>query len=371
MTTDPSPWRKAVVGAAAATGIAGLVTAQNYVALAARGREAGWGALFLGELPVWFTYLALTPLIVRLARQYPFTGRRAPAHLLLHTAVAVAVVAVVVLVTTAVRSAIPGLLPAELGFWEVARLAFTGSLIAFLFVYAAVAGIASAWRLQRDAQRREVRESQLEAQLANARLDLLRMQMQPHFLFNTLHGISALMGRDVVGARRMMTRLSELLRASLEETPGHEVALDDELGFLDRYLEIQELRFGDRLRVERDIDDDARGLAVPRLLLQPLVENAVKHGIAHRPAGGRVRISARREGDRLRVAVCDDGPGFDGVGGHPAGEGDGGMGLANTAARIAELYGPDAVLETGDAPGGGAQVSIEIPARAAPARRGP
>jgi LytS/YehU family sensor histidine kinase len=203
-----------------------------------------------------------------------------------------------------------------------------------------------------------VRAAQLEAQLAEARLDALRMQLHPHFLFNTLHAISALMARDVPAARRMMTRLSDLLRFSLEQEVTDEVPLAEELDFLDRYVEIQRARFPDRLHVEMDVEPDAQAALVPRFMLQPLVENAIRHGIDRRPGGGRVVVRARVNDHRLKIEVEDNGPGF------PSGaDYREGVGLRSTRARLEHLYGGGGELDLAAAPGGGALVRVVIPVR--------
>jgi signal transduction histidine kinase len=214
-----------------------------------------------------------------------------------------------------------------------------------LLVYAMVAGLYHAWRAAR-----------LETQLVQARLDALVGQLQPHFLFNTLHTISAFVLEDPKQANRMITRLSELLRQSFNRERGPLVTLEEELELLDHYVAIQEARFGDRLRVTFRVDPQAASAAVPTLLLQPLVENAIRHGVVPNGDVAEISIAAVRERDRLHLEVRDNGPG---PGGRSAG---GGLGLANTRARLQELYGPSHRFEltNAPAPGGGLAV-IDIP----------
>ncbi|HEV2129507.1 MAG TPA: histidine kinase, partial [Longimicrobiaceae bacterium] len=201
-----------------------------------------------------------------------------------------------------------------------------------------------------------------EGQLTRAQLDVLKMQLHPHFLFNTLNAISALMHRDVPAADRMLARLGDLLRLSLEKAGTQEVTLRDELEFLEPYLEIEQTRFGDRLKVEWTIDSEALDAMVPHLILQPLVENSIRHGIAPRAAPGRIEISAQRSNGSLQLEVRDNGRGLN--------QGDQmrstGVGLSNTRARLAQLYDGSHSFEVGGAPEGGVVVAMEIPFRPAP-----
>ena len=195
---------------------------------------------------------------------------------------------------------------------------------------------------------------ELQAQLAEARLSSLRTQLNPHFLFNTLNTVSALVERDPRGVRRMIARLSELLRYTMEGTGGQEVSLQEELRFLDGYLEIQRIRFQDRLEVEQDIAPNVLDALVPSLILQPLVENAIKHGLEPKLAGGEIKIRARlAEGD-LVVEVIDNGAGF-----NPRAKD--GVGLANIRERLKILYGGKAQLVIEVPPQGGTAVAIHVP----------
>jgi two-component sensor histidine kinase len=211
---------------------------------------------------------------------------------------------------------------------------------------------------QREATQLRAQTAELQGQLAEARLQALRMQINPHFLFNTLHAISTLVERDPGGVRRMIARLSELLRYTLEETDTQEVPLDQELDFLEGYLEIQRIRFQGRLDVEEDVPEETRKALVPNLILQPLVENAIKHGASQIEGEGRILIQARRAGDRLQVSVHDNGPGLS------AGSGDGaprGFGLRNTQERLESLYGDDQELALVPSESGGLVARITLP----------
>jgi LytS/YehU family sensor histidine kinase len=211
---------------------------------------------------------------------------------------------------------------------------------------------------------RESRDrEQLEVQLAQAQVQSLKLQLHPHFLFNTLNTITALIGQDPQGAERMVSGLSDLLRLSLRNASDQEVPLDRELEILEHYLNIQQIRFADRLSVRYDIDPQVRQAMVPNLLLQPLVENAIRHGIAPRAAPGTIVVAAHRVDDQLRILVEDDGVG---PGGSTSGEG---IGLRNTRARLERLYGPQHRLELTGGRDGGFAVRIEMPFRAAQAPR--
>ena len=207
-------------------------------------------------------------------------------------------------------------------------------------------------------QERRIQASELRAQLTEARLQALRMQINPHFLFNTLNAVAGLVEHDPKGVRTMVARLSALLRHTLDSSGGAEVPLSEELSVLDDYLAIMHVRFDDRLRVEKDIDEDTLGALVPDLLLQPLVENAIKHGISQREMPGTVRIAARRTGPYLRLSVEDDG---DGRGRTGMPDPSGGIGLQNVRERLDRLYGDDHRMSFRPVPSGGIAAQIWIP----------
>jgi two-component system, LytTR family, sensor kinase len=198
---------------------------------------------------------------------------------------------------------------------------------------------------------------QLEAQLSDARLRTLQAELHPHFLFNTLHAISTLVHTKPELADRMISRLSDLLRLTFDRSGANRVPLQQELEFLQKYLEIEQIRFQDRLTVNFDIDPDTLDAEVPRLILQPLVENAIQHGIAPRSGPGHVQVAARREEGRLWLEVRDDGVGLN-AGARARLRS--GIGLANTRDRLACLYGERHRLDFSDG-GPGLAVRIEIP----------
>ena len=205
-----------------------------------------------------------------------------------------------------------------------------------LLAYGAIAGMSHAVFFSRESARRQLQTAQLEKHLVEAQLQTLQRQLQPHFLFNTLHAISALMHRDVDSADRMLTRLSDLLRMTLDTLGQPQITLKDEVDFLRKYLQIEQTRLGDRLTVHWEIDGETLDCLVPNLVLQPLVENAIKHGIARKSESGNLRIRSRREGQMLWMEVEDDGSGPSEMGLQSLNTG---IGLSNTRARLSHQYG--------------------------------
>jgi LytS/YehU family sensor histidine kinase len=227
-----------------------------------------------------------------------------------------------------------------------------------VLTYGIVVGVIEGIDYYRKYREREVRAFQLQTRLAEAELEALKMQLHPHFLFNTLNSISVLMSEDVITARRMLTRLSELLRISLDSSGRHEVALKAELEFLSNYLEIERTRFQDRLTVRMEIEPEVLEAQVPNLILQPLVENAIRHGISPRAQPGVIEIFARRENQSVQIQIRDNGAG---LGTASLGDVPKGIGIANTEARLNQLYGSAHRFDLKSGPEGGVLVTIEIP----------
>jgi hypothetical protein len=203
---------------------------------------------------------------------------------------------------------------------------------------------------------RSRREAALEVELARFRLHVLQQQLQPHFLFNALHTISALMTEDVVTARRVLAQLGDLLRTALDQMDEQDIALEQEIDFLRGYVDIQTARFGDRLTVEWAIDDEARAILVPNMILQPCLENAIQHGIEPLEGGGSVTVAARVSSALLHIDITDNGQGAVGQNGQVAGRG-----LKNVRERLEARYGERQSFEAGSLPGGGFRVRIVIP----------
>jgi LytS/YehU family sensor histidine kinase len=227
-----------------------------------------------------------------------------------------------------------------------------------LLIYWVIIAVSDAFDYYRKYRERELRASELEKHLAQAKLQALQMQLNPHFLFNTLHSISSLMHHDVEAADRMIARLSDLLRAALAGAGTQQVTLRQELDLLQLYLAIEQVRFGSRLTVKLNIAPDTLGAQVPNLILQPLVENAIRHGIEPRARPGCIELRAHRQDASLALVVSDDGAGFGENGAIKEG-----VGLSNTRARLRELYGAAHRFELARGQGGGVRVELSIPFR--------
>jgi two-component system, LytTR family, sensor kinase len=242
---------------------------------------------------------------------------------------------------TAVRAALFGP-PVTVGLMTAVQRLYLMNLDWTLMTYTTIIGVTYALGYYREAQVRSLKEAQLETRLAEARLKTLEAELQPHFLFNTLHAISTLVHTNPDAADRMISRLSDLLRLTFDRSGAARVPLQEELEFLQKYLEIEETRFQDRLKVRYEVDPETLDAEVPRLILQPLVENAIKHGVSPRSGEGIVEISSRREGDAVWLEVRDNGVGLSG---RARSDLRGGVGLANTRDRLECLYGDEQRLE--------------------------
>jgi two-component system, LytTR family, sensor kinase len=227
-----------------------------------------------------------------------------------------------------------------------------------LLIYWVIVSVSHAIGYYRKFHERELRTSELEKRLAQAKLQALQMQLNPHFLFNTLHAISSLMHQDVEAADRMIAHLSDLLRSALENVATQEVQLRQELAFLDSYLEIERTRFGERLTLRKEIDPATLDGLVPNLLLQPLMENAIQHGIEPHARPGIIELRACREHGMLHLQVRDNGSGI-----QTAQALQEGIGLSNTRARLQQLYGDAHRLTLANGPDGGLEVTVRIPWR--------
>ncbi len=341
-----------------------LLAGQQTIASTLRGASVPWSTSLFQWLPVAYGWALATPAILWLGRHFPLrrdTWRRSA---LVHAAACCVLVFVLSLgYTLHVVHLLPASGADRPPFDRAVQL-FVAWVLWDAFLYWAVLSVGYVAENERRLRAHELRTSRLETQLVEAELDALKLQLQPHFLFNALHTIGSLVrSGDRENAVRVVAGLGDLLRRVLDGARRQEVPLRQELEFARAYLEIERIRFPDRLAVHIAAEDGVGDAAVPHLLLQPLVENAVRHGIAPRAAGGRVEVRARRVGPVLEVVVRDDGAGAEN--GEP-GPARPGVGLANTRARLARLYGAGGTLDVSDAPGGGVEVRVTLPFRPAP-----
>ena len=305
---------------------------------------------------IWFTWLALLPAVIAAARRYPMVGAPRRRWLLRQVGLALVFAAVHSLLVSSIRH----LLGINLvgGVIEGALNLFFAQPGRNFLTYAFIATAYHAVEYHKAVRDRDLRAVRLEVDLAEAKLASLESRLRPHFLFNTLNTIAALIREDPAAAETMLGQLSDLLRASLRSDPGAEVRLEEELHLVEQYLAIERVRFNDRLTVGLRASGDARRALVPQLILQPVVENAVRHGIAPRESGGSVWVLAERPDGRLRLVVEDDGVGIsDG----PSTNAGSGIGLGGLRSRLTHLYGADQRVEVAPRLPSGTRVTIEIP----------
>jgi sensor histidine kinase YesM len=345
-------WIKWLLLFALWTLIALAFACQFHISSSQAGLDVSWKQAISYALADWYVFAVLSIPVIRLARSYHFeTGTRGRS-LLVH------------LFGSAIFSLAYMLLRAWVGTWqgsagfaEVFQRLLVKTWLFNLLLYWVLVAVTSAFDYYRRYRDREVRTAELEKSLAQARLQALQMQLNPHFLFNSLHSISALMHKDIDAADRMVARLSELLRAALDSSENQEVTLESELAFLKRYLELEQMRFGSRLAVKIDAAPDTLEAQVPNLIMQPLVENAIRHGIEPHARPGFIELRAQRQGDELTLEVRDNG---DGLPAHAPSEG---VGLSNTRARLRTLYGDAHEFELRSTAEGGLLVRLVIPFR--------
>jgi two-component system LytT family sensor kinase len=309
-----------LIGIAAWTFVAFYFASQAYFNPAFRMRPR-WSEAVAINVTYYYLWGAVTPLVILLARRFPL--RRASAFLV-HVIASVGLTAVQLILAEVILTTFTTAVYRQEGLANAIKTAFGVNFHSSLPTYWLILAAWLAWDYSRSASR-------LEAQLSRAQLDALKMQLNPHFLFNTLNSVSSLMYSDVRAADSMLTRLSELLRMTVDRQPAAEIPLDEEIELAQRYLAIEKIRFEDRLRVTFELDARTGRVLVPSLLLQPLVENAIHHGIARCAAGGNIVIRAWRDGSMLRLTVHDDA--------EARGEVRERVGLSNTRARVVALHG--------------------------------
>jgi two-component system LytT family sensor kinase len=314
-----------------------------------------WGAVTFSAT-LWLAFGALTPITYVLAQRYPLRreciGRTVAAHLTGALVLCAAWTSLGVLMAHFLN-----LRPAREAFpryyfsWILTNLPWS------VFLYFTVLGCIYAFTYYREARERESQQARLAAQLAEARLSALRMQLNPHFLFNSLNAITVLVrDQNTRDASRMLELLSGVLRQVLQSEKRQEVTLDEELGFIERYLAIEQVRFSDRLQVRWSIEPAIRDALVPEFILQPLVENAIRHGVAKRSEAGLIEVAARESDGDLVLSVEDNGPGYHAMS-------DAGVGLTNTRLRLETLFGKTGQLQLDGAAQGGTIATVRFPLR--------
>jgi two-component system LytT family sensor kinase len=328
------------------TALAMLFTSQVWIDYAYARRPLSWPRAVLVALVDWELWALATPLVAWLCARFPFSRARWGVPLAIHVPAGIALGGLKLFLDAMLTSLIVG--PGRPGPFSFLKIHLT------LLTYWGIVAAIHVMRHYRVARAQELRAAQLEIELARAQVEALKMQLHPHFLFNTLNTVAGLMRDDPDAAELMLAKLAELLRRTLETADVQELGLDEELEFIEAYLTIQRLRYGDRLRVSIAVSDAARQARVPSLILQPLVENAIRHGVAEKPGPGRVEIGARLDGAELVITIANDGPSL------PVTVREG-YGLRNTRSRLLALYGARGSFSFGPQSGGGAVVGLRIP----------
>ena len=339
-----------------------FMTCQSYILLARTSNPISWGTALTNEMTYAAVWALLTPLLFRLAGWFPLESGRWLSHGGVHFVLSflIAFTHRIVFLTLSLSFTTAG--REQLSWFHLPR-----GVLAYIdygvMIYWGLILIRHSHEYFRRYRENEIEKSQLESQLVRAQLQTLEMQLQPHFLFNTLNAISVLIQKNPDAARTMITQLSEMLRMTLDRSPSQEVTLRDELAFLDHYLHIEQTRFEDRLNVRREVDPQTLDAFVPSLLLQPIVENAMRHGVAQRRGPAFVAIRAQKMNGSLQLQVEDNGPGFDQT--RALREG---IGISNTRVRLQQLYGKTFSFDLSNASITGAIITISIPFRTSAAQ---
>ncbi len=341
-------------------GLASSTLARQFTISLGRG-EVPWERLLILNCTYWYLWALFTPVIVWVSQRFRLEADR----LLRAMAVHVPAVLIFSLGHIAAMDGVRWWLVTAEGrpfdWWVQVRRSALQNFDWEMMTYWAIVGLSHAVLYYGESRDRALRAAQLETKLVEAHLQRLQQQLHPHFLFNTLHAISPLMHRDVEAADRTLMRLSDLLRLTLDNLGQQEVTLKAELDFITKYLQIEQTRFADRLVVRFDVQPEALDALVPNMLLQPLVENAIKHGIARKTGPGHIDVTARREGDKLWMEVRDDGVGLTETALEALQKG---IGVSTTRARLQHLFGAEFRFEFHRQPGGLA-VIVAIPWRVA------
>ena len=314
-----------------------------------------WRA-FVSEAPQWYGLAVLAPIVLRLGDRFPLRRPIRVSNILIHAVASLAVSGLIAIANAVINSFTR---PSPRTITSATLTWFLSSLPATTLAYFAMIAVSYALQSMARLRERERQAAQLETRLREAQLGALRMQLQPHFLFNSLNAIMALVrDQDTERAVKALSLLSDVLRATVNSANAHETTLSQEIDFLSRYLEIERVRFGDRLRVTMDVPHELHDALVPTFLLQPFVENALKHGILRERSGNEITVSARAVDDALAITVADDGRGLSNA------ESAAGVGITNARSRLEHMYGSKAQLSVRNAERApGTVVDISLPLR--------
>jgi len=338
--------------------------AQTVLIMRSEGMHHAWVALFWVTVISWLPWAGATPFVLWLGRRFSPATLTPVAVLMLHLAACAAVTAVYSAWTAGLEIAFnPYLESAQPPLSALWFHDFSNSSLSSLILYAGILAVGYALRSRARLAFEQTETARLNEQLSHAQLDALRRQIEPHFLFNTLNSIAALVrGGQADSAVRTVAALSDFLRRMLDDVARQQVPLSDEMEFAQTYLDIQKVRFADRLQLRIDVPAELGTAQVPSLILQPLVENAVKHGIAKRAQGGEIAISAARDNGTLTLSVCNDGPALS----SDWASARSGIGIANVRSRLESLYGNAFELHLRDQVSGGVEASVSLPFVLAP-----
>jgi len=363
--TVPPRLRRVLQLVLAATALGVAAATWLYIMGLVEGEERAFLPTLVLVLPFWYLWALYTPLVVWLSKRYPVERGRIISRSALHCGIAVVLSFAHTGIRFGLQPAIHDLPPSDPHtHWDLLSSLATLELPVHVFLYWAILGGTLLFLYYQRLRERELTTTRLSAQLADARMQALRMQLNPHFLFNALNSIAMLV-RDAEreAAVNTLEALSDLLRYVLDDSAHQEVPLKREIEFVERYLAMEKIRFQDRLEVRTEVEPDALGALVPNLVLQPIVENAIRHGIESRASPTTVTVRAAAARGALRLSISDDGPGFRGT---VEERGTAGVGIRNTRTRLAQLYGDGASLDMADASSGGAIVTITLPFHTVP-----
>jgi hypothetical protein len=359
--TRPERAKLALVIISIATLLALIYALRSALGSISFGRQIDWMWDVGLEFNYWYVWAAYTPFVIWIANRFPPDHRRRARWLAILFSCGLVIAFAQSATEWGLAIVIEYLRQAPSAQFALrvqqAKRGILLGIFSNLIIYAVIMSGYFGYQYYRAFRERQLRSAELETLLARADLQNLKAQLQPHFLFNTLNTISVLMRRDPLAANETLVRLSDLLRLSLNNVGAQEVSLREELSFLDGYLEIEQTRFQDRLHIRRSIQPETLDAAVPNLILQPLVENAIKHGIARKPGPGTIEILARRINSALHLEIKDDGPGLDQA------QAVSGVGLSVTKRRLQQLYGTRQQFELRSPANGGVLVVVVIPFR--------